>query len=97
MGKHEFVSQIDKAITAVAHQEFMTLYWPDGSVSRFHYQWLRDNCRSTERFDPVTKERKALTESIPSKLIASEIAIRALKFGSSGPTKVWIHALMHIG
>lgn len=40
MGKHEFVSQIDKAITAVAHQEFMTLYWPDGSVSRFHYQWL---------------------------------------------------------
>ena len=75
MGKHEFGSQIDKAITAVAHQEFMTLYWPDGSVSRFHYQWLRDNCRSTERFDPVTKERKALTESIPSKLIASEIAI----------------------
>jgi len=75
MGKHEFVSQIDKAITAVAHQEFMTLYWPDGSVSRFHYQWLRDNCRSTERFDPITKERKALTESIPSKLIASEIAI----------------------
>ncbi len=75
MGKHEFEFQIDKAITAVVHQEFMTLYWPDGSVSRFHYQWLRENCRSTERFDPVTKERKALTESIPSKLIASEIAI----------------------
>ena len=41
----------------------------------FTISGYRDNCRSTERFDPVTKERKALTESIPSKLIASEIAI----------------------
>jgi len=75
MGKHDFDFQTDNAVAVDAHQDFMALYWQDGSVSRFHYQWLRDNCRSTERFDPVTQERKALTESIPSRLIASEIAI----------------------
>ena len=75
MGKHDFEFQADKAITAEAHQDFMTLYWQDGGVSRFHYQWLRDNCRSTERFDPATQERKALTESIPCKLNAREISV----------------------
>ena len=73
MGKHEFNFQTEDTIAVEAHSDFIAVYWPDGGVSRFHYQWLRDNCRSTERFDPVTKERKALTESIPSSLKASDI------------------------
>ena len=82
MGKRGFDFQTEKATAVDAHQDFMALCWQDGAVSRFHYQWLRDNCRSTERFDPATQERKALTESIPSNLKASEIAI-------SG-TEIWI-------
>lgn len=75
MGKYEYNFVTDKAISAEAHDEYMSLYWQDGSLSRFHYQWLRDNCRSTERFDPATQERKALTEAIPSDLHANAIVL----------------------
>jgi gamma-butyrobetaine dioxygenase len=75
MSKHDFNFVTDKAISAESHDEYLSLYWQDGSVSRFHYQWLRDNCRSVERFDPATQERKALTETIPSDLRANAIRI----------------------
>lgn len=75
MSKHNFNFVTDKAISADAHDEYLSLYWQDGGVSRFHYQWLRDNCRSVERFDSATQERKALTETIPSDLRANAIVI----------------------
>ncbi len=75
MGKHDYEFVSNKAISADAYDSFLALYWQDGSVSRFHYQWLRDNCRSTERFDAATQERKALTESIPCDLRAQTIFV----------------------
>lgn len=75
MSKHDFNFAADKAISAETHDEYLALNWQDGGVSRFHYQWLRDNCRSAERFDPATQERKALTETIPSNLHANAIVI----------------------
>lgn len=75
MSKHDFNFVTDKAISAESHDEYLSLYWQDGGVSRFHYQWLRDNCRSVERFDPATQERKALTETIPSDLRANAIRV----------------------
>lgn len=75
MDKHDFNLFTDKAISAEAHDDYLALYWQDGGVSRYHYQWLRDNCRSDERFDPNTQERKALTETIPADLRADAIAL----------------------
>lgn len=70
MGKYDSNIVSENAIFAKAYDDHLALNWYDGSVSRFHYQWLRDNCRSTERFDVKTQERKALTESIPNDLRA---------------------------
>ena len=73
MDKQNFQWASNKALAAEAHNDFLSLCLQDGSKLRFHYQWLRDNCRSNERFDPLTQERKALIESIPSDLQANAL------------------------
>ncbi|MGL5867348.1 MAG: TauD/TfdA family dioxygenase [Dermatophilaceae bacterium] len=65
-----------RQITAVnRHDDNVEIDWTSGGSTRFHYQWLRDNCRSPERFDTATRERKALTEEIPSDLRARSAQI----------------------
>ncbi|MDJ0627747.1 MAG: gamma-butyrobetaine hydroxylase-like domain-containing protein [Rhodobacter sp.] len=53
----------------------LTVRWAKGGAARFHFQWLRDNCRSDHRFDRKTGGRKALTESIAADLGAKDIQI----------------------
>ncbi len=62
-------------IAAELHGDHLVVHWEKGGRSRFHYQWLRDNCRSEDRFDVKTQERKALTENIPAELVASTAEI----------------------
>lgn len=37
------------AVAADLHGDHLAVHWANGGQSRFHYQWLRDNCRSEGR------------------------------------------------
>ncbi|HSK39245.1 MAG TPA: TauD/TfdA family dioxygenase [Arenibaculum sp.] len=63
------------AVAAKVMTDHIVLHWADGTASRFHFLWLRDNCRSPERFDVRTGERKALTEDIPADLRARDVRL----------------------
>lgn len=76
MGKHDTHFSSPSVIATDLNTDHLTVHWAKGGMSRFHYQWLRDNCRSDQRFDINTRERKALTETIPSDLSAKQVEIR---------------------
>ena len=75
MKRHDLQRSHQRLIAADIDAEYLTVHWAGGGTSRFHYQWLRDNCRSEERFNHMTGERKAPTESILADLRASAIHI----------------------
>lgn len=72
MGHHDMEIQADGIVAANLHHDHLSVHWANGDATRFHYQWLRDNCRSPERFDERTGERKSLIESIPADLKATD-------------------------
>lgn len=75
MGKHD-QNVLAHQIVAIDQQvDHLTVRWASGGGARYHYQWLRDNCRSPHRFDTSTGERKALTECIPADLGVSSARI----------------------
>lgn len=39
------------------HTDHLTIKWEDGTSSELLYHWLRDNCRCSECFHPVTQQR----------------------------------------
>lgn len=43
----------------------LTITFPDGKESRYHYIWLRDNCHCSECFYPDTKQRLLNLATIP--------------------------------
>lgn len=53
----------------------LTVVWPDRGASRFHYVWLRDNCRHPSRWTELTGERTQMTEDIPLDLTAKDARI----------------------
>lgn len=57
--------------------DHLVVQWTDGTSSRFHYVWLRDNCRHPTRWTELTGERTQLTETIPPDLTASDAWIDA--------------------
>ncbi len=75
MGIHDQDVLAQQIVAVDTHDDHVTVRWASGGQARFHYQWLRDNCRSTERFDASTCERKALTECIPADLGAGSVRI----------------------
>lgn len=69
MGKHDLSLQSASDIANLAQKsDHLAIQWSDGSEARFHFQWLRDNCRSEDRFDHTTGERKSLIEDVPAHL-----------------------------
>lgn len=92
MGQEGIRFTTNRLIGAVQGEDHLTAHWADGTASRFHFQWLRDNCRSDERFDAVTGERKALTETIPADLGVSAVKIEFGRLGitwSDGGAESW--------
>lgn len=75
MGHHDTALFHTAGISAELLSDHVLLHWADGEAARFHYRWLRDNCRKPGRFDPATQERKALTETIPGDLHARSVSI----------------------
>ncbi len=77
MGKHERLNQADGIVSINLNQDYLSVLWADGKTARFHYQWLRDNCRSPGRFDARTGERPSLTENIPKNVKVTAAALTA--------------------
>jgi gamma-butyrobetaine dioxygenase len=75
MGMHDIKLTAQAVIEVRPEADHLSVRWGSGDVSRFHYQWLRDNCRSDERFDHRTGERKALIESVPAGLGARSVEV----------------------
>ncbi len=55
--------------------DHLALTWADGTRNRFHYVWLRDNCRHPDRWNAETGERQALSETIPAHLTAIKATV----------------------
>jgi len=74
---HPATHATDHAVVAATtlYDDHLTVSWHDGPTTRFHYQWLRDNCRSEARYDHVTGERIAITEAVPPDLGARAVSI----------------------
>lgn len=51
------------------------IHWPNGKESEFHYAWLRDNCRCSECFHPLTHERTLITAIIPDDITATQAQV----------------------
>jgi gamma-butyrobetaine hydroxylase len=49
--------------TVALETTWLSITWPDGTLSRFHYLWLRDNC--LQRLHATTKHRVDETSLIP--------------------------------
>ncbi|WP_349371418.1 TauD/TfdA family dioxygenase [Salinarimonas sp.] len=75
MGLHDSNFTAQAVVEVRPEADHLSVRWGSGEVSRFHYQWLRDNCRSSERFDLRTGERKALIESVPAGLGAQSVEV----------------------
>jgi len=54
--------------------DHLIVSWSEGETSRFHYQWLRDNCHSNSRYNHTTGERVAATETVPPALTARGVS-----------------------
>lgn len=59
--------------TAHPANDHVTLTWANGETSRFHFLWLRDNCRHPSRYSTKTGERIFPTEAIPSGVAARAV------------------------
>ncbi|WP_299603158.1 TauD/TfdA family dioxygenase [uncultured Tateyamaria sp.] len=61
MGKHDTHFTSPSVIATDLNTDHLTVHWAHGGLSRFHYQWLRDNCRSDQRFDINTRELRSFS------------------------------------
>lgn len=56
------------------HVDHLIVQWPDGSSSRFHYVWLRDNCRCN-RCKHAIGERTVDVLSIPCDIAPTSVVV----------------------
>jgi Taurine catabolism dioxygenase TauD, TfdA family/Gamma-butyrobetaine hydroxylase-like, N-terminal len=63
----------------------LSITWNDGSVSRYHYVWLRDNC--PQLADPSTGHRIVETSSIPGDCRPADVDIA----GGAQLRITWLH------
>lgn len=67
---------------------FVEIDWDDGTQSRFHYVWLRDNCYCDECHDPRTHQKMVWLVDIPENIVP-----RKLMFTEHAITLQWDHPL----
>lgn len=75
MNIHQFAMPILRIFKVERHDTYLNIIWSNGTSNKFHYVWLRDNCRTASRFDHRTGERTARSETIPADLKALEVHI----------------------
>lgn len=59
-----------------ATPELLTLHWPNGSASRFHAIWLRDNARGSEHRHPGNDQRLFDLTEIPDAITISDASLQ---------------------
>ncbi len=75
MNVQQFSAQATRIFSIARQNDHLEIVWSDGSVNKFHYIWLRDNCKADSRFDHRTGERIARSEDIPAGLTALEAEV----------------------
>ena len=62
-------------VSFVERSDHLVVNWSRGGSARFHYVWLRDNCRCGECRHPTVGERLLISTDVPLDLHADAVAI----------------------
>lgn len=69
------IAPSDVFITQVRTMDrFLEVDWDDGTASRFHYVWLRDNCYCDDCHDPSTHQKMVWLVDIPEEIAPLDMA-----------------------
>lgn len=75
-------SQVETVTSLTQEDRALLVKWADGSTSKFHYIWLRDNCPSPESLHP-NGQRILETASIPL-----DIRPRSVELAGNGDVEI---------
>ena len=79
MNIQNFDMQAPRIFSVQREKDHLSVVWSNGTTNKYHYVWLRDNCRAESRFDHRTGERIARSEDIPANLTA--LAAQVVGYG----------------
>ncbi|KZV64432.1 Trimethyllysine dioxygenase [Peniophora sp. CONT] len=72
---HDLVTSTDLPRCTPGEKEIF-VHWDGSQFSRFHNLWLRDHCRCSKCFHPVTKQRLVPTFEIPSDIQPASVTAK---------------------